>query len=267
MLPARLSRYHVALMVAVPLGAWALWLRSGLWFGAVAAALLTLMGLGVKIPQMRFFGPYVCRAPGARRWVALTFDDGPDERSTPALLDLLREARAAAVFFCTGQRVAAHPELAARMAREGHLVENHSYSHSYVTNFFTVAHLRAELARTQETIEGITGVAPRWFRPPMGLSNPRVFRVARALGLTVVGWTARGFDTKLTDPAKIVARIARKLRPGAIILMHDGNIPAERLTQTVRLLLAELNARGYEVVRLDAALGARPSPAQPLVNR
>jgi peptidoglycan/xylan/chitin deacetylase (PgdA/CDA1 family) len=88
----------------------------------------------------------------------------------------------------------------------------------------------------------------------MGLSNPRIFRVARALGLTVIGWTARGLDTKLTEPEQIVARIVRKLQPSAIILLHDGNIPAKRLLPTVKTLLDTLSALGYEVVRLDKML-------------
>mgnify|MGYP001602225006 CR=1 FL=1 len=83
-------------------------------------------------------------------------------------------------------------------------------------------------------------IAPRWFRPPIGLSNPRVFHVARALDLTVVGWSAGGLDTKLTEPERIVARIARRLEPGAIILLHDGNIPTERLVGTVNRLVAKL---------------------------
>jgi peptidoglycan/xylan/chitin deacetylase (PgdA/CDA1 family) len=183
--------------------------------------------------------------------VALTFDDGPDAGSTPRLLDLLREAGVQAAFFGVGQRVTAQPDLAARIVREGHLLENHSFSHLNTTNFFSLARLRGELAQTQTVIEQTTGVAPRWFRPPMGLSNPRVFRAARSLGLTVVGWTARGLDTRLTDPSRIVARIARRLRPGAIILLHDGGIPADRLTLTVKILLDTLKGLGYEVVRLD----------------
>jgi peptidoglycan/xylan/chitin deacetylase (PgdA/CDA1 family) len=88
----------------------------------------------------------------------------------------------------------------------------------------------------------------------MGLSNPRIFQVARALGLTVIGWSARGLDTRITEPARIVARIERRLKPGAIILLHDGNIPAERLLATVKLLLDRLRALGYDVARLDRML-------------
>jgi peptidoglycan/xylan/chitin deacetylase (PgdA/CDA1 family) len=241
-------------MTAALLAAMALALGSMAMFGVVALVFLAIMGLGVAIPQWRWFGPIVCRGNISRRCVALTFDDGPDARSTPALLELLRERRVPAAFFCVGQRVAADPALAARIVREGHLLENHSYSHSNATNLFSAARTRAELARTQTVIEQATGMAPRWYRPPMGLTNPRVFRVAQSLGLTVVGWSARGLDTRLTCPERIVGRLARRLEPGAIILLHDGNIPAERLLATVKSLLDTLRRLGYEVVRLDQML-------------
>jgi peptidoglycan/xylan/chitin deacetylase (PgdA/CDA1 family) len=184
----------------------------------------------------------------------LTFDDGPDPHSTPALLELLGASRVQATFFCVGSRVAAHAELAQRIVREGHMLENHSYSHSNVTNIFTEVRLRDELERTQKAIREATGVAPKSFRPPMGLSNPRIFRVARAMGLAVIGWSARGLDKMRTDPNRIVDRIRRKLKPGAIILLHDGGVPAERLLTTVKTLLDTLHTLGYEVVRLDRML-------------
>jgi peptidoglycan/xylan/chitin deacetylase (PgdA/CDA1 family) len=227
---------------------------SILLFLAVVVTLLIVIALGVAIPQLKLFGPFICRGAGTRRCVALTFDDGPDPRSTPQLLELLRAAGVQAAFFSVGERVAANPELAARIVREGHLLQNHSYEHSNATNFFTTKRLRKELERTQAVIEQATGVAPRWFRPPMGLSNPRVFEAARALDLGVVGWTARGLDTRIKEPERIVARIVRKLEPGAIILLHDGGISPDRLLPTVRTLLDRVLAEGYEVVRLDQLL-------------
>lgn len=249
-----MTRFHIAAISAAFLGSLALRSGHAVLGGAVVLALLLAIGLGAAIPQWRFFGPFVCRARGARRCVALTFDDGPDARSTPVLLEVLRRAGVEAAFFAIGHRVVANPELAARIVREGHLLENHSYAHSKLTNIFSVARLQADLARTQAVIAQATGIAPRWFRPPIGLSNPRVFHVARRLGLTVVGWSAGGLDTQLTEPERIVARISRRLAPGAIILLHDGNIPGERLGVTVTKLLDKLRAGGYEVVRLDKML-------------
>ncbi len=249
-----MTRFHMHLIVVVPVVALAVLLGNyALLLGALAVSFL-IVSLGVVWPRLSLFGPFICRGDRSRRCVALTFDDGPDARSTPALLELLREARVEAAFFAVGQRVAAERELAARIVRAGHLLENHSFAHSNLTNFFTIPRLQAELAHAQEAIQQATGVAPKWFRPPMGLSNPNVFHAARALGLKVVGWTARGFDTQVKDPERVVKRIVRQITPGAIILLHDGNIPAERLLVTVKLLLAKLHERGYEVVRLDRLL-------------
>jgi peptidoglycan/xylan/chitin deacetylase (PgdA/CDA1 family) len=227
---------------------------SKLWLVVVILAFFAIIGMGAAFPQLRFYGPFTCRGKSWERCVALTFDDGPDDRSTPALLDLLRESGVPAAFFCVGQRVAARPELAERIVREGHLLENHSYTHSHFINFFTTARLRAELTRTQTAIHTATGATPQYYRPPMGLSNPRTFRAARSLGLKVIGWSVRGLDTRCADPEIIHRRIARRLAPGAIILLHDGNIPATRLLSTVKLLLATLHERGYKVVRLDQLL-------------
>lgn len=267
-----MTRYRAVQVAAVLLGGLAVSRGDLVWAGLVGVTLVVVVGLGVALPHLRFFGPFICRGSDergdqggdqdgdqdgeddGRPVVALTFDDGPDPRSTPALLDLLREARIEAAFFCIGARVAAHPELTARIAREGHLVENHSYHHSHLTNFFSERRLRLELERTQGAIGRLAGVAPTYFRPPMGLSNPRVFRAARAAGLKVVGWTARGFDTRVVEPERIVKRIVRAVEPGAILLLHDGNVPADRLVVTVRTLLAALRTGGYRVARLDRVL-------------
>jgi peptidoglycan/xylan/chitin deacetylase (PgdA/CDA1 family) len=249
-----MSRFHKALLVALTLAAAARWLGSTGALMGIGAGFAAAVALGVAIPRLGFFGPFVCRGPSDRRCVALTFDDGPDPRSTPRLLDLLREAGVQAAFFGVGEKVAAHGELAARIIREGHLLENHSYSHSHFTNFFSAARLRRELERTQEAVRMTTGTAPRCFRPPMGLSNPRIFRAAKALDLTVVGWSSRGLDTVLADPERIVRRIVRRLEPGAIVLLHDGNVPGERLIPAVKTLLDRVRELGYEVVRLDRML-------------
>jgi peptidoglycan/xylan/chitin deacetylase (PgdA/CDA1 family) len=254
MLRATMTKFHITTIGAALAAALALALGRTAILGVVALAFLVIVGLGVAFPQLSLFGPFVCRSPISRRCVALTFDDGPDARSTPALLALLREAGIKAAFFCIGNRVAADPALAAQIAGGGHLVENHTYTHSNATNVFSVARLQKEMTQTQTIINQSTGMAPRFFRPPMGLSNPRVFRAACSLGLQVVGWSARGLDTKISEPERIVARIEKRLTPGAIILLHDGNIPAERLVVTVKMLLERLRALGYEVVRLDQML-------------
>lgn len=249
-----MTRFHIVAIVAVILGATALALHQFILFGAVIFAFAIVISFGVAIPQLQLFGNFICRGSSSRRCVALTFDDGPDPRSTPQLLELLRGAEVSAAFFCVGKRVEANPELAARIVREGHLLENHSYAHSNFTNFYSTARLQMELAQTQAVIQKACGVAPEFFRPPVGLSNPCTFRAARNLNLKVIGWTIRSLDTVIASPEKVVARVTRGLEPGAIILLHDGNIPAEKLVATVKSLLDTLRGLGYEIVRLDELL-------------
>jgi peptidoglycan/xylan/chitin deacetylase (PgdA/CDA1 family) len=249
-----MTRFHIVAMVAVIYGVAALALHNFILLVGVIFALLIVMGFGVAIPQLQMFGNFICRGPGSRLCVALTFDDGPDPRSTPKLLELLRAEKIPAAFFCVGKNVAANPELAARIVREGYLLENHSYAHSNFTNFYSTTRLQDEMMQTQAIIKTTSGVAPKFFRPPIGLSNPRTFRAARNLDLKVIGWTIRSLDTVIASPEKVVERITRGLEPGAIILLHDGNIPAEKLVATVKSLLDTLRGLGYEIVRLDEML-------------
>lgn len=250
-----MTRFHITALVAALFAAVAFAFANWPLLILIGATSFILIGLGVAIPQFSFFGPFLCRGDSQKRQVALTFDDGPDARSTPALLDALRQHDVEAAFFVIGQKVEFEPQLANRILREGHLLENHSFAHSYATNFYPTAKLTADLSRAQQTIEKHTGTTPIFFRPPVGLSNPNVFRAAHALRLKVIGWTIRSLDTRLTDPVQIVRRIERGLKPGAVILLHDGNIPAERLVVTVKLLLTKLREHGYAVVRLDRMMG------------
>lgn len=249
-----MTRFHITVIVAVLLSATAA--LAGRWplSLAILATLLILIGLGVAIPAWRFFGPFICTGDTSKKQVALTFDDGPDARSTPALLEVLRTHEVEAAFFVIGKKVEAEPQLANQILRGGHLLENHSFAHSNATNFYSTQKLTTELALAQNAIEKHTGTTPRFFRPPVGLSNPNTFRAAAGLRLKVIGWNIRSLDTRITDPEQIVRRIERRLRSGAIILLHDGNIPADRLVATVKLLLAKLREHGYEIVRLDRML-------------
>lgn len=249
-----MSRFHLSVWCTVGLGATALWLDAPWLLATALAGFLSLLGLGVAIPRWQWFGPFRCHGPRTAREVALTFDDGPDPSATPALLELLARERVPAAFFVIGARAAAAPQLTAAIAAAGHLLGNHSYAHGNLTNFYSTGRLAAEIERAQQAIAAASGVAPRYFRPPIGLSNPNTFAAARRLGLEVVGWDVRSLDTRSKDPAAIVRRVAQRLRPGSVVLLHDGGIPASQLCKTVHLLLQKLRELDYTVVRLDRLL-------------
>lgn len=251
----RVTKYQVLLVVTAMALAAIVALTHGAarwgWLTAACSLAGLMVGLGVSFPGWQFFGESFCGATTREKCVALTFDDGPDAENTPALLALLAERRVQATFFLIGSRVARQPELARRMVAAGHAVENHTERHSVLTNLFGEARLRAELAAAQTEIQRATGSAPKFFRPPAGLTNPRVFRVARQAGLLVAGYTARGLDRRPDAAAKIAGRLLAKLRPGAIFLLHDAGVPRERLLAVVTLVLDQLQAAGYVCVRLD----------------
>lgn len=250
-----MTRYHYTLIAAALLIALSIVLKNFILLISIVFLLLIVITLGSLMPCLSFFGNFICQNKKlSQRYVALTFDDGPDANTTPALLSLLQQANIPATFFAIGKQVTALPELAARIVQEGHLLENHSYSHSYATNFFSVAKLETELSKTQNVIQQATNTVPRYFRPPLGFSNPRVFRAAKNAGLKVIGWSTRAYDTKINNAERIVARIMRRLKAGSIILLHDGKVNTECLLTTVTLLLTKLKELNYEVVRLDKLL-------------
>jgi len=249
-----MSRFATTtLLAALVMVAAVLWIPSPAgWIvlGAVGAAYLVLVGLGVFWMRLGFFVPALCcGSPGGRR-VALTFDDGPDPEATPALLDLLKTKGVPATFFCVGERAAAHPDLVRRIAREGHTVGNHSSRHAWWTNFLAGRRLHREVERAQETLGDILGAVPRYYRSPMGLTNPHLRRVLYRLALELVGWDVRPFD-RGADSETVAARVLRRVRDGSIVVLHDGGARPEALTGAVDTIVRELRLRGYTFVGLD----------------
>ena len=219
---------------------------------------LTIVGFGVALIQLQFFGPAICRS-GTK--VALTFDDGPDPTVTPILLDLLAREKIPAAFFCIGKNVAANPDIAARIANDGHLIGNHTYNHNWWTAFLSRDGLTGEISLTQDAISNAAGVKPIYLRPPMGLTNPHYAGVLKRLRLFMVGWDVRSMDT-LWSSQKVIGHVLRNTRPGSIILLHDGGSSPERIVQIVGEIILGLRARGFEFERLDKLIGQPGSTIQ-----
>jgi peptidoglycan/xylan/chitin deacetylase (PgdA/CDA1 family) len=176
-------------------------------------------------PRSRSLGPNLLRLPRAaaqRGEVALTFDDGPDPRVTPRVLDLLDGAGMKATFFVIGRHARAHPRLTAEIARRGHRVENHTYTHPHLFACYPAPLLRREIEGAQGAIEAATGRRPRLFRAPAGLRNPLLEWVLHRAGLHLVTWTRRGFDAVDPSPAAIARRLLGGLAAGDVLLLHDG---------------------------------------------
>ena len=225
-------------------------------FGAMVAVHGSL-AYGTLAPNCPWFGLVVTRFVPAGGEVWLTIDDGPDPEDTPRLLDALDAAHARATFFVRGDRARAHPALIAEIVRRGHGLGNHTFSHPQAT-FWCAGPRRAarEISRCNDALREITGHAPRLFRAPVGHTNLFVGPAAAAHGLRRVGWSARGFDgvAHRAEPRAVVDRILRGLRPGGIVLLHEGlrGAAGERVNvQAMRALLNALAARGWRGVVPD----------------
>lgn len=212
---------HVGALSALLVGPqWWPWATAGL-----AANHLLLGALGL-IPRSTQLGPNWVRLPpeaSARSLVALTFDDGPDPKVTPRVLDLLDSAGARGTFFCIGERAEQHPELCREILSRGHGVENHSQHHRHTFALLDSRRLAKEIRTAQEVLTAITGQVPRFFRAPAGLRSPLLDPVLSRLGLRLATWTRRGFDTRSRDPSRVSGRLLRGLGAGDILLLHDGN--------------------------------------------
>ncbi|WP_052101535.1 polysaccharide deacetylase family protein [Novilysobacter arseniciresistens] len=249
--PRRPHAWWGALLLSQALVA-ALWWRFG-WVVGLPLMLAShaVFWWGVMKPASRLYSPVLARLPTREPVVWLTIDDGPSEQ-TPAILDLLDAHRVKATFFVVGERALAWPDALREIARRGHGIGNHSHTHPQAW-FWALgpAAMRREIAEAQAAITGIAGIAPRWFRAVVGMANPFVSAPLREHGLARVAWSARGYDAVAAEPAAVVARIERDLRPGAIVLLHEG-AKHGRNVEVLALLLRRLEVLGYSAVLPEA---------------
>ncbi len=231
-----------------------------IWLAArgqpLAAALLfctvlTTMVIGTLVPRCPLFGRMIKQLPQAENQALLTIDDGPHPEHTPAILDILDRHRIKALFFLVGKNAAQHPQLVREIVARGHEIGNHTQTHPAGT--FWILHparLWREIADCQETLASLCpDQPPRFFRPPAGHHNLFTALIAHALGLRMMLWSARGFDGVLTDVPTITQRIARRLKAGAIVLIHEGTPVAVEVALAVASLLA---ASGLKCVPPDS---------------
>ena len=203
------------------------WVDAGL--AATAAAGLAAGGLAyaARWPTSQLFGRALTapRKPGE---IALTFDDGPNPRWTPLLLETLARHNLRATFFLIGKYAASQPGLVRQILEAGHPIGNHTWTHPDLA-LVSARRTREELLRTTGTLEQIAGAPIRYFRPPYGGRRPATLRIARELGLVPVLWNAMTADWAASSPEPIAASlaktVARKQKSGyaSNIVLHDGS--------------------------------------------
>ncbi|MFO0675173.1 MAG: polysaccharide deacetylase family protein [Polyangiaceae bacterium] len=253
--PARLGLYAFTTIALIVLVRSLLGHPPGLVLAVgILVAYLAYVLAGVFVLSLRMWVDAVCRGPAGSRGVALTFDDGPHPTWTPRILDELDRHRASATFFVVGKKAEVHPELVREIRRRGHTIGIHGHAHDRFFALRSAARIRADLVLAKALLEGILGEEVRWFRPPIGHTNPTIGRVADELDLVTVGWSARGFDgLRPADVDGVAARIQRDLRDGAIVLLHDSRETGDEAPASIEVLprvLAHAHASRLEIVPL-----------------
>ncbi|TDQ34231.1 polysaccharide deacetylase family protein [Aureibacillus halotolerans] len=187
--------------------------------------------------------------------IALTFDDGPDPRYTPHLLDILKEAGVHATFFVIGSNAQEHPDLIKRMVSEGHTVGNHTFSHPNISRL-SYDQLINEMEATDNIIFQLTGQKPLFMRPPFGLLPPSHVAMLQSVNKKVILWSVDTEDWRGIPAGDILHKVRDGIRPGAIVLMHDGGSRKQDLSQTpvaVKKLIDEYSS-SFEFITVDQLL-------------
>lgn len=227
---------------------------------AAADTLATLSELGHKLlHQLQApAAPPPATAPALRHincdlvpCAALSYDDGPDPKTTPRLLAILKEKNVQATFFMTGSNAIAAPATARQVAEAGHAVGNHTFSHPYLTKL-TPAAIRSEIDRTDAAIRTATGSAPSIMRPPYGAADAAV---QSAVGKPLIIWAIDSLDWQSKNPAVFVPKVLKEITPGAVVLMHD--IDATTIAGQQELI-TNLQAQGYRLVTVPQIFDGTP---------
>ncbi|HYQ89350.1 MAG TPA: glycosyltransferase [Candidatus Binatia bacterium] len=248
---------------------WSFSLKSARTVTAVAlfSSLILLGGYDTLTPWSNAFGKTYWEGATKERVVALTFDDGPNGPFTDAVLDILHREGVKATFFLIGKNARLYPDVAARIAREGHVIGNHTDSHPAGFALATARFQRAEIDRAEESIHAVTGVYPHLFRPPQGIRSPWMMQVLAKDSLVTVTWDDAPGDWVPYSSRQLAASTIAHAHPGAIILLHDGlNLarhPDRSATvEALPTIIDRLREEGYRFVTVPELLRYEPTLAR-----
>ena len=229
--------------------------------GAGVLAAAGLISYGAVSPRSQLFGRTFVASSAASRQLALTFDDGPNDPHTLRLLEVLAKHEVKATFFMIGRFVRERPEIARAVTQAGHVIGNHTYTHPNLF-FASGSQLARELDDCEKALADAVGEHSRLFRPPFGLRRPGTLRAVAGRGLTTVMWSVTGFDWRLPTAEAIEQRVARGLRGGDVILLHDGGhrhmgVDRAPTVAATERLVTRYKGEGYSFVTIPEMMANR----------
>lgn len=228
------------------------WWRECCIATVVVAGVFGLVWYLLENPYNQTFGHTVTGVPVTGKFVALTFDDGPNPPYTDRIVDYLHEQKVVATFFVVGMAVQSYPESVKREVEDGDAIGNHSWDHARLV-LETRRHIRFELQSTDDAIVKAAGIHTKLFRPPFGARDYAVIQVAHDMGYQVIMWSVPlPRDWEGPSPRVIADRVLKHVENGSIIVLHDGNRgrggDRQATVEATKLLVPELTARGYRLV-------------------
>jgi len=224
-------------------------------FGLTAAAAASAAGYQSMAPSGQWYGRTFAGGMRGSKQIALTYDDGPNDPHTLKLLDVLAKHSVRATFFMIGRYVQLFPDIARAVAQAGHVIGNHTFAHPLLI-FESEAQTRSQLVDCRQALEDAVGKHSNLFRPPFGGRRPATLRIARELRLQTIMWNVTGYDWNAPPPAVIEKKIARQIRGGDVILLHDGGhrtMGADRAQTVIATdnLIRRYKNEGYEFVTVE----------------
>lgn len=223
--------------------------ESGARTGAGKAGSLTEL-------RRKYADSFIFSGRSGKRQIALTFDDAPDTLYTPRVLDILKKNNVKATFFIVGSRAEQHPDIVKRIAREGHVIGNHSYGHALLKKLPQEKFIE-EIEHTQKVLAPLAGYTPRLVRPPYGAVNDDELAWLKEQGYLTVNWNVDPEDWKGTAGSEVLRRSIQGAGPGSIILMHSATGQGGSLQGTIDALpgmIEALRGKGFELVTLPDLL-------------
>ncbi|HKN72390.1 MAG TPA: polysaccharide deacetylase family protein [Terriglobales bacterium] len=223
--------------------------------GLATAAAASAAGYQSMAPTGQWFGRTFVKGVRGSKQIALTFDDGPNDPHTLKLLEMLAKHNVRATFFMIGRYVQQRPDIARAVAQAGNVVGNHTFTHPLLI-FESASQTRQQLADCHQALQDAIGEHSNLFRPPFGGRRPATLRVARKLGLQTVMWNVTGHDWNAPPAAVIEKKVARQIRGGDVILLHDGGhraLGADRAQTVIATenLIGRYRDQGYEFVTVE----------------
>ncbi|MBD2663577.1 polysaccharide deacetylase [Richelia sinica FACHB-800] len=204
-------------------------------------------------PQFQGKTVYQVSPKNQEKVIALTIDDGPWPKTTPAMLNIFQQNGVKATFFWVGTALQAHPDIAKQVAAQGHAIGNHTWHHWY--RKMDAATAKSEIERTAELIYKTTGVKTSLFRPPGGFLNNGLAAYAKSKNYSVIMWSLTSADTDpRAKPQAFVNNVLKGAKPGAIVLMHDGGGDRHRTVEALPKIISGLKQQGYRFVTVPELL-------------